>query len=127
MLPRRDGLDPTFADEKKELPKTTRKDKQAMERMKKTGISERDLEKESKEGYRDGRNEPFYLSSCYAAVAIVLHRLHGSNVSEIESFLDRVAEICDEEIGVADFVERTRQEAGVDITGLAVFIASAMP
>jgi hypothetical protein len=95
--------------------------------MKKTGITERDLEKEREEGYRDGRNEPFYLFSCYAAVAIVLHRLHGYNASEIESFLDRVAEICDEEISVEDIVERARKEAGVDITGLAGFIASATP
>lgn len=121
------GFDPSFVDEKKELPKASRKDKQAVERMKKTGITERDLEKEREEGYRDGRNEPFYLSSCYAAVAIVLHRLHGYNASEIESFLDRVAGICDEEISVEDIVERARKEAGVDITGLAGFIASATP
>ena len=121
------GFDPSFVDEKKELPKVSRKDKQAVERMKKTGITERDLEKEREEGYRDGRNEPFYLSSCYAAVAIVLHRLHGYNASEIESFLDRVAGIYDEEINVEDIVERARKEAGVDITGLAGFIASATP
>ena len=57
----------------------------------------------------------------------MLHRLHGDNASEIESFLDRVAEICDEEISVEDIVERARKEAGVDITGLAGFIASATP
>ena len=114
-------------DEKKELPKASRKDKQAVERMKKTGITERDLEKEREEGYRDGRNEPFYLSSCYASVAITLKREQGCDAAEIESFLDRVAEICDEEISVEDIVERARKEAGVDITGLAGFIASATP
>lgn len=121
------GFDPSFVDEKKELPKASRKDKQAVERMKKTGITERDLEKEREEGYRDGRNEPFYLSSCYASVAITLKREQGCDAAEIESFLDRVAEICDEEISVEDIVERARKEAGVDITGLAGFIASATP
>lgn len=61
-----------------------------------------------------------------AMIAIVLHRLHGYNASEIESFLDRVAGICDEEISV-EIVERARKEAGVAITGLAGFIASATP
>jgi hypothetical protein len=95
--------------------------------MRKTGITERDLEIEREEGYRDGRNEPFYLSSCYASVAITLKREQGCDAAEIESFLDRVAEICDEEISVEDIVERARKEAGVDITGLAGFIASATP
>ena len=121
------GFDPSFADEKKAEARVTRRDRAAVDRMRKTGITERDLEIEREEGYRDGRNEPFYLSSCYAAVAIVLHRLHGYNASEIESFLDRVAGICDEEISVEDIVERARKEAGVDITGLAGFIASATP
>ena len=113
------GFDPSFADEKKAEARVTRRDRAAVDRMRKTGITERDLEIEREEGYRDGRNEPFYLSSCYAAVAITLHRQHGSNVGEIESFLDRVAEITDEEISVEDIIERARQEAGVDVSEMA--------
>ena len=113
------GFDPSFADEKKAEARITRRDRAAVDRMRKTGITERDLEIEREEGYRDGRNEPFYLSSCYAAVAITLHRQHGSNVGDIESFLDRVAEITDEEISVDDIIERARQEAGVDVSEMA--------
>ena len=113
------GFDPSFADEKKTEPRVTRKDRAAVDRMRKTGITQRDVELEREEGYRDGRNEPFYLSSCYAAVAITLHRQRGSNVVEIESFLDRVAEITDEEISVEDIIERARQEAGVDVSEMA--------
>ena len=113
------GFDPSFADEKKAEARVTRRDRAAVDRMRKTGITERDLEIEREEGYRDGRNEPFYLSSCYAAVAITLHRQHGSNVGVIESFLDRVAEITDEEISVEDIIERARQEAGVDVSEMA--------
>ena len=113
------GFDPSFADEKKTEPRVTRKDRAAVDRMRKTGITQRDVELEREEGYRDGRNEPFYLSSCYAAVAITLHRQRGSNVVEIESFLDRVVEITDEEISVDDIIERARQEAGVDVSEMA--------
>ena len=113
------GFDTRFADEKKPEPRVTRQDREAVDRMRKTGITKRDLEVEREEGYRDGRNEPFYLSSCYAAVAIVLHRLHDYNAAEIESFLERVAEICDEEISVEDIIERARREAGVDVSQMA--------
>ena len=113
------GFDPSFADEKKTEPRVTRKDRAAVDRMRKTGITERDLEIEREEGYRDGRNEPFYLSSCYAAVALVLHDQHSCGPGEIESFLDRVAEITDEEISADDIIERARQEAGVDVSEMA--------
>ena len=113
------GFDPSFADEKKAEARVTRRDRAAVDRMRKTGITKRDLEIEREEGYRDGRNEPFYLSSCYAAVAISLKREHDYDAAKIESFLDRVAEITDEEISVGDIIERARREAGVDITGLA--------
>ena len=113
------GFVPSFADEKKTEPRVTRKDRAAVDRMRKTGITERDLEIEREEGYRDGRNEPFYLSSCYAAVALVLHDQHSCGPGEIESFLDRVAEITDEEISVDDIIERARQEAGVDVSEMA--------
>ena len=113
------GLDTRYADEKKPELRTTCRDRQAVDRMRRTGITKRDLEIERQEGYRDGRNEPFYLSSCYAAVAIVLHRLHGYNAADIESFLERVAEICDEEISVEDIIERARTEARVDVSQMA--------
>ena len=113
------GLDTCYADEKKPEQRVTRRDRQAVDRMRKTGITKRDLAIEREEGYRDGRNEPFYLSSCYAAVALVLHRLHDYNAAEIESFLERVAEICDEEISVDDIIERARTEARVDVSQMA--------
>jgi hypothetical protein len=113
------GLDTRYADEKKPEQRTTRRDREAVDRMRRTGITKHDLEVEREEGYRDGRNEPFYLSSCYAAVAIVLHRLHDYNAAEIEHFLDRVAEICDEEISVEDIIERARTEAHVDVSQMA--------
>lgn len=112
------GFDPSFVDEKKPEPRSSRKDRQAVDRMRRTSITKRDLEIEREDGYRDGRNEPFYLSSCYAAVALVLHRQHGYSAAEIEFFLDRVVEITDEEISSEDIIERARTEAGVDITGL---------
>ena len=52
-------------------------------------------------------------------MAIVLHRLHDYNAAEIESFLERVAEICDEEISVEDIIERARTEARVDVSQMA--------
>ena len=113
------GFDTRYADEKKPEQRVTRRDRQAVDRMRRTGITKHDLEVEREEGYRDGRNEPFYLSSCYAAVAIVLHRLHDYNAAEIESFLERVAEICDEEISVEDIIERARTEARVDVSQMA--------
>ena len=113
------GLDTRYADEKRPEQRTTRRDRQAVDRMRRTGITKRDLAIEREEGYRDGRNEPFYLSSCYAAVAIVLHRLHDYSAAEIESFLERVAEICDEEISAEEIIERARTEAGVDVSQMA--------
>ena len=113
------GVDTTFADEKKAAARVTRRDRAAVDRMRKTGITERDLAIEREEGYRDGRNEPFYLSSCYAAVALVLHDQHGYDVGDIESFLERIAEITDEEISVEDIIERVRREAGVDVSEMA--------
>ena len=55
----------------------------------------------------------------YAATAIILKRLHSCSKDEIEGFLDRVAEICDEEISVEDIMERAKREAGVDVSQMA--------
>ncbi len=92
----------------------------ALERMKKTGITLKDVEYERQVGYDHGWNSPFHLSACYAAAALALHRQHGCGTGKIESFLDRMAEICDEEISAADILERCRREAGVDVNDLAV-------
>ena len=91
----------------------------ALERMKKTGITLKDVEYERQVGYDQGWHSPFHLSACYAAAALVLHRQHGCGTGDIDSFLDRVAEICDEEISAADILERCRREAGVDVNDLA--------
>ena len=52
----------------------------------------------------------------YAAVALILQRLHGSKAVEIESFLDRIAEITDEEISVEDIIEWARNESHMDVS-----------
>ncbi len=52
-------------------------------------------------------------------MALSLHSLHNRNAAEIESFLDRVAEITDDEISVEDIIERAQQEAGVDVSEMA--------
>lgn len=54
------GFDPSFADHKNSVPHVTRKGRATVDRMRKTGITERDLELEREEGYRDGRNEQFF-------------------------------------------------------------------
>ena len=113
------GVDTSYADEKEKPVHSTRRDRAAVQRMKRTGITQRDLEIEAQIGYEDGRGQPFHLSSCYAAVAILLSRLHGCGKDEIESFLERIAEIVDEEISVDDIVERAKREAGVDVSQMA--------
>ena len=92
----------------------------ALERMKKTGITPKDVEYERKVGYDHGRNSEFHLSACYATAALVLHDQRGWDAGKNESFLDRVAEICDEEISAADILERARQETGADVNDLTV-------
>lgn len=113
------GVDTSYADEKKEKAHATRKDRAAVDRMQKTGITQRDLEIEAQIGYEDGRNEPFFLSSCYATTGIMLSRLHGADAAAIERFLERIAEVVDEEISVDDIVERAKREAGVDVGQMA--------
>lgn len=117
---RETGVDTSYADPPVPKPaRSTHKDRQDVERMTRTGITERDIEENREAGYAAGRRSIFYLSSCYASVALVLKSLHGYSASEIEQFLERVTEIQDEEISASDIVERTKEEAGVDVSELA--------
>ena len=113
------GVDTSYADKEAVIPPVTKRDRKAVERMMKTGITQRDLELEKRDGYANGRNSKFFLSACYATVALVLKSLHGWDSEEIEAFLERVSEIQDEEISAADIIERAKEEAGVDVSGIA--------
>lgn len=98
--------------------RASRKDQAAIDRMKRSGITEADLEYERQTGYQNGWNSAFHFSACYAALGIVLHAEKGFDAQEIEAFVDRVVEVCDEEISVADILERAEREAGVDVSEL---------
>lgn len=111
------GVDTSYADPPAPKPqRTTNRDRQAVERMTRTGITERDLQENREAGYAAGWHSQFFLSSCYASVALVLKSLHGFERGEIEAFLDRISEIQDEEISASDIVERAKKEAGVDVS-----------
>ena len=87
----------------------------ALERMKKTGITQKDVEYERQIGYDHGWNSPFHMSACYAAAALSL----AQTTSVIETFLFRIQEVMDEEISAADILERCRVETGADVSRLA--------
>ena len=87
----------------------------ALERMKKTGITQKDVEYERQVGYDHGRNSEFHLSGCFAAAALSL----AQTTSVIETFLFRIQEVMDEEISAADILERCRVETGADVSRLA--------
>ena len=42
--------------------------------------------------------------------------MHGCDAAAIEAFLERIAEIVDEEISTDDILERAKHEAGVDVS-----------
>ena len=126
------GIDVTYADIPAAPDHSTRKDRQAIDRMMKNGITARDIEKEREVGYHMGRNSGFYLSAGYAGVALLLcssvpggaddgaaQSAQGLIPSEIEAFLERMDEISGEEISVADILERARNEAGIDASAVA--------
>jgi len=127
------GIDTTYADIAAVPDRSTRKDRQAIDRMMKTGITARDIERERESGYYYGRNSGFYLSAGYAGVAILLHDSRpgddvanaesqpqqGLSTAEIEAFLDRMSEIAAEEISVADILDRAKAEAGIDASAVA--------
>lgn len=125
------GIDTTYADIAPVPDRSTRKDRQAIDRMMKTGITVRDIERERESGYYYSRNSGFYLSAGYAGVALLLSgftpisedRGREGQIelepSEIEAFLDRMSEIAAEEISVADILERGKAEAGIDASAVA--------
>lgn len=94
----------------------TRSDVNAINRMQKTGITERDLEYEKNLGYNNGWNSGFDYSVCYAALALVLHETFHCTAVQIEEFIDRTVEISDSEISAEDILERARVETGVDVS-----------
>lgn len=97
----------------------TRQDREALERMRRTGITQRDLEYEKQTGYSNGWKTGAGMSVCYGCAALALHRFHGLGKDDIESFLERVAELEDEEISANDIIARAVEEAGVDVSEIA--------
>ena len=59
------------------------------------------------------------MSVCCAVVALTLSRKHEATISDIESFIDRIGEITDEEISTADILARAKAETGVDVGKIA--------
>ena len=98
---------------------TTRADERAINRMKRTGITEADLEYERKVGYDAGWKSGFGYSACFASLALALKRTFQSSVEEIEDIFDRIGDLEYEEISAADIIERAKTEAGVDVGDLA--------
>lgn len=97
----------------------TRKDREAVERMRRTGITQKDLEYEKRIGYTNGWHTGAGMSVCYACAAISLHRFHGCGKDEIETFLERVVELEDEEISAHDIIERAIRETDVEVSEIA--------
>lgn len=97
----------------------TRKDREAVERMRKTGITEKDLEYERKIGYSNGWHTGAGMSVCHGCAALALHRFHGLGKDDIEAFLERVAELEDEEISAQDIIDRAIRETDVDVSEIA--------
>lgn len=113
------GVDVSGVDIPAKVKKPNRADRMAVERMRSTGITEKDLEYERTTGYDIGWNSQFFMSACYAAAALALNKEFGTVGDATEEFLARIGEITDEEISVADIVERAKQEVGVDVGQLA--------
>ena len=97
----------------------TRKDREAVERMRRTGITQKDFEYEEKLGYQNGWHTGAGMSVCYGCAALALFRFHGFGKDEIETFLERVAELEDEEISAHDIIERAIRETDVDVSEVA--------
>ena len=96
--------------------RSTRKDREAVARMKESGITQEDLEYEHKLGYSNGWNTGCYFSACYAAVALALAEFNHAR--EAAAFIDRLEELRYEEITAQDIVDRAGNEAGVDVSGM---------
>lgn len=97
----------------------TRKDREAVEKMKRSGITEKDLEYEKKIGYSNGWHTGAGMSVCYGCAALSLHRFHGLGKDDIEAFLEPVAELEDEEISAQDIIDRAIRETEVDVSEIA--------
>lgn len=97
----------------------TRKDRETVEKMKRSGITEKDLEYEKKIGYSNGWHTGAGMSVCYGCAALALHRFHGLGKDDIEAFLERVAELEDEEISAQDIIDRAIRETDVDVSEIA--------
>ena len=107
-----------------EYSKPTRKDQEAVVRMRRTGITTADLEYEKRLGYSNGWNTGFFFSTCYAALAIALHE-KGTDALLIEKTVDRIQELRYEEITAHDILLRCINETGVDVSNLATASARA--
>ena len=64
----------------------TRKDREAVDRMRRTGITQKDLEYERSLGYHNGWHTGAGMGACYGCAAISLHRFHSVSSVEIEAF-----------------------------------------
>ncbi|MBQ8962780.1 MAG: hypothetical protein IJ089_14100 [Clostridia bacterium] len=97
----------------------SRKDLAAISRMQRSGITEADLAYERETGYSNGWKSDFHYSACIAELGITLHRMHCFGAEDIESFVDRIQSITDEEISVADILSRCEAETDVDVSRMA--------
>ena len=96
--------------------KGNRKDRAAVDRMKKSGITERDLAYERELGYQHGRNSEFFHSACYAAVVLVLKEKYNWSPDRIEAFVERINDLRYEEISRIDILGRAQRETGIDVS-----------
>lgn len=110
------GADVSDVDPAIKAIRSTRADRRAAERMRKSGITEKDLEYEKQVGYANGWNTEFFLSACYASAALTVHEMFGAETDQVESILDRMTEICDEEISRVDILERAQRETGIEVS-----------
>lgn len=112
------GTEPYCRATMRDSSRAKKSDVEAVFRMQKSGITAADLEYERQLGYKHGQNCGFFGSACYAAAAIALKRVFNCDADEIESFIERTVEIQEEEISVADILERCERETDVDVSGM---------
>lgn len=94
----------------------SKKDRDAVARMRRTGITEEDLSYEKQLGYTNGWNSGFYFSACYAAVALALYEY--GQMEQAEELITRLEELRYEEISTADIISRAIRETDVDISNM---------
>ena len=110
------GTEPYCRATMRDSSKAKKSEVEAVIRMQKSGITAADLEYERQLGYKHGQNCGFFGSACYAAAAIALKRVFNCDADAIEEFFDRAVEIQEEEISVADILERCERETDVDVS-----------